>query len=125
MNALLSCILHHRISHAGFRSALFGSIRLEYVTNNSIVLLGPCSTSVYMEGCENSIIYILCHQLRIHKTKNCHLFVRCQSNPIIEDCEGLIFSPYPLVYPDIDMDIQVHINSTISFIFVSCFDSFD
>eukprot|EP01038_Epipyxis_sp_PR26KG_P005691 gene5691-7857_t len=70
-----------------------GSVRVETTTNCSI-FLGPCLTSVYLEGVVDSTIFIACHQLRIHKCKNCKLYVQVNSHPIIEDCQEMGFAPY-------------------------------
>lgn len=87
---------------------LLGSARLENVSN-SIILLGPCSTSVYLENCTNCHVFIICHQLRIHTTIDTCLYVRVHSHPIIEDCKGLRFSPNFTSYDKINEHIKVFI----------------
>ena len=82
-----------------------GSIRLENISN-SIIYLGPCSTSCYLENCHNNIICISSHQFRIHNTTNTHLYVKCNSHPIIEDCLGLGFANYSMLYYE---NIENHI----------------
>ena len=81
-------------------------MRLENLKNCQ-VYLGPCCTSVYIEECNDVLIYLSCHQLRIHRSQNCHLFVRVHSHPIIEDCTGFLFAPYNISYPGIENDFQV------------------
>jgi hypothetical protein len=44
---------------------MFGSARFERLRGCTL-LLGPCTTSVYMEGCEDCSFLVCCHQLRIH-----------------------------------------------------------
>ena len=87
---------------------LLGSARLENVSN-SIILLGPCSTSVYLENCSNCHVFIICHQLRIHTTIDTCLYVRVHSHPIIEDCKGLRFSPNFTSYDKINEHIKVFV----------------
>lgn len=52
-------------------------------------------------------MFLACHQLRIHKSHNCQLYVRVNSHPIIEDCTGFGFAPYNIVYDSIDNDFKV------------------
>ena len=85
---------------------IVGSVRLENLSDCTI-LLGPCSTSVYLENCTNCVIYIFCHQLRIHKSNNCSLYVRVNSHPIIEDCTCMQFAPYNITYNGIEDDLKV------------------
>ena len=85
---------------------IHGSVRLENLKNCQ-VYLGPCCTSVYIEECSDVLIYLSCHQLRIHRSNNCQLFVRVNSHPIIEDCTGFLFAPYNISYPGIENDFQV------------------
>lgn len=74
---------------------LSGSVRIENC-DHSQVFLGPCQTSVYLESCHHCTIYAASHQLRIHNCTHVTLYVLCQSHPIIEDCQHMIFAPYPL-----------------------------
>jgi hypothetical protein len=85
--------------------SLLGSVRLENV-NDCKIVLGPCCTSVYLEDCHSNTIHIACHQLRIHKSSNCKLFVKCNGHPIIEDCNSMGFAPYFAKYNDIDDDFN-------------------
>lgn len=80
-----------------------GSVRLEDNRDCRIVL-GPCATSVYLEGQHNCTIFIASHQLRIHNSHGCRLYVRCASHPIIEDCSDMGFAPYNLLYANVDAD---------------------
>ena len=93
--------------------SLLGSVRLENV-NDCKIVLGPCCTSVYLEDCHSNIIHIACHQLRIHKSSNCKLFVKCNGHPIIEDCNSMGFAPYFAKYNKIDDDFKTSslINAT-------------
>ena len=89
-----------------FSPTIHGSIRLEKMINCEI-FLGPCCTSVYLEECTNCTVFIACHQLRIHRSHNCKLYVRANSHPIIEDCTGFGFAPYGVTYDTIEEDIKV------------------
>jgi hypothetical protein len=85
--------------------SLLGSVRFENM-NNCCIYLGPCCTSVYLEECKDTIIYLSCHQLRIHRSHDCSLYVKVNSHPIIEDCTGLGFAPYNIIYDNIENDFK-------------------
>lgn len=82
-----------------------GSVRLENLTDCAIVL-GPCRTSIYLENCINCRIFLVCHQLRIHNTHKCQLFVLVNSAPIIEDCSQLEFGPNRITYSGLSEHLQ-------------------
>ncbi len=83
------------------RTVVLGSIRLENLSD-CLIYLSPCCTSCYLENCVNCVICIASHQLRIHKTINSHLYVKCNSHPIIEDCSQLGFAPYDILSYNLD-----------------------
>eukprot|EP01041_Mallomonas_annulata_P010360 gene10360-21614_t len=85
---------------------VLGSVRLENLAHCQ-VYLGPCSTSVYLESCTSCVVFLASHQLRIHKSVDCELYVRCQSHPIVEDCTGLLLAPYSARYNDVDNDFKL------------------
>ena len=58
-----------------FIPTAIGSVRFESC-EDSFIHLGPCMTSVYLEDCKRCIIFIASHQLRIHNTYDCDLYVR-------------------------------------------------
>lgn len=84
---------------------VLGSVRLENLTDCTIAL-GPCRTSIYLENCINCNIFLVCHQLRIHNTHKCQLFVLVNSAPIIEDCSKLEFAPNKTTYELKSQDLQ-------------------
>lgn len=70
------------------------------------VLLAPTARgSVYVDRCERCVFAVATQQLRIHTSSDCRFHVRCKSGPIIEDCTGLVFAPYRVVYPGLDEDL--------------------
>lgn len=86
--------------------SLIGSIRMEDL-EDSIIVLGCCGTSVYLENCTNVTLFVTCHQIRIHKCTNCSIYVMCRSHPIIEDCMGMLFAPYGIDYSDHASDLDM------------------
>jgi Tubulin binding cofactor C len=99
-------IPYHTLSYRIHSPTIHGSVRLEKMTKCRI-FLGPCCTSVYIEECSEVEVFLACHQLRIHKSHNCQLYVRVNSHPIIEDCTGFGFAPYNIVYDCINDDFKV------------------
>jgi len=57
------------------------------------VYIGSINGGAHITECDNCNIYIATHQLRIHKAHNSCFSIISSSNPIIEDCTKLIFSP--------------------------------
>jgi len=68
------------------------------------LLFGPVATSVFIEGCEDSLIAVSCQQLRTHSARNCSIYLHTTSRAIIEDCSDLRFAPYSWSYPGIADD---------------------
>lgn len=61
--------------------------------SKSTILLGPVSNSVHIENCTDSTLYLACHQFRMHTSDNCHLYLHCGSQPVIEYSRGIGFAP--------------------------------
>ena len=59
---------------------------------------GPVAGSLLLEGCEDCIFWLASRQIRLHHAERCTFHLRVMSNPIIEDCTALTFSPYNLMY---------------------------
>lgn len=59
----------------------------------SKIYLGPVSNSVFIENCSNSTLHLACHQLRMHTSDNCKVYLHVGSRPIIEHCKGIGFAP--------------------------------
>jgi hypothetical protein len=66
-----------------------------YIKNisNCEIRIGAVAGGSHITNVEGSTIFLSTHQLRIHKTYKTIFKVIVTSNPIIEDCNGLIFSP--------------------------------
>jgi len=73
---------------------------------NCRLLFGPVATSVFIEGCEDSLIAVSCQQLRTHSARHCSIYLHTTSRAIIEDCSQLEFAPYTWAYPGIEDDYQ-------------------
>ena len=66
--------------------------------SESLLLCGSISGAVHITGVDHSTLVINSRQVRIHKCKDCVLYLRCTSRPIIEDCKDIRFAPLPAVY---------------------------
>eukprot|EP01031_Cornospumella_fuschlensis_P035090 gene35090-42499_t len=85
---------------------LLGSVRIEHIARCTL-LLGPCLTSVYIEGAvDDCVLAVACHQLRVHNTHDSALLLTCKSHPIIEDCVGLRCGPYTAQYPSLPQQLH-------------------
>jgi hypothetical protein len=49
-------------------------------------------SSIFMDELKNCILYLSCHQFRMHQSVRCQCWLNdIHSNPIIEDCDDLVF----------------------------------
>lgn len=61
-------------------------------------------STVFVDGCNDCVISVNCHQLRIHNSRGTTFRIFVTSKAIIEDCDGLTFSPYTFVYAQKEED---------------------
>ncbi|KAL2057601.1 hypothetical protein ABVK25_001985 [Lepraria finkii] len=64
----------------------------------SLLLCGGVSGAVHIMGVERSTLVIYSRQVRMHECKDCVVYLRCTSRPIIEDCKGICFAPLRSVH---------------------------
>ncbi len=57
------------------------------------VVCGPVRGSVFVENCSECVFVLCAAQLRVHDCQRSEFHVAVQSDPVIEDCSGLVFSP--------------------------------
>ncbi|XXQ34938.1 C-CAP/cofactor C-like domain-containing protein [Plasmodiophora brassicae] len=72
--------------------------------HNSTVMIGPTAGSVHIENCSNSTFVIASRQARIHGCHDVRLYMHVISDPIIEDCSGILVAPYNFVYRSLSQD---------------------
>ncbi|KAL8467032.1 hypothetical protein ACS0TY_035928 [Phlomoides rotata] len=70
------------------------------------VYAGVVMGSVLIEGAEGCVFVLASHQIRIHNAKNCNLYLRVRSRPIIEDSNGVKFAPYCLSYQGLEKELM-------------------
>ena len=74
--------------------------------NNSQIMIGPVSTSVFLDKCHNSTIVFACQQLRCHSSSKCNLYVHITARGIIEDCNEIYFGPYTFEYHELEQHFK-------------------
>ena len=84
-----------------------------YIKNitSSKIYLGSINGGTHINDCKNCKFYLATHQLRIHKTLQTQFSIIVSSNPIIEDCSNLLFSPLNITYNKLDQNLTVIIES--------------
>ncbi|KAL7286484.1 hypothetical protein TKK_0019221 [Trichogramma kaykai] len=64
------------------------------------VLIGPVTTSLFVDDCRDCNFAFACQQLRLHNSKNCNIYLHVTSRAIIEDCTDIKVAPYNWTYKD-------------------------
>lgn len=71
------------------------SMHLKQLKDSIILVKQPILGSVLVENCDNVTFMVAsCQQYRMHTSKNCRILLNVKSNPIIEDCHGILFGFY-------------------------------
>ena len=78
-------------------SQAFATMTIKSVTE-SVLLCGRVRGPVHITGVEGSTLVIDSRQVRMHECKDCVVYLRCSSRPIIEDCKGIRFAPLPAMF---------------------------
>ncbi|KAK7260978.1 hypothetical protein RIF29_27281 [Crotalaria pallida] len=87
---------------------IIGTLRALFVhrLKDCRVYVGPVMGSTLIEGAEGCVFVMACHQIRIHHAKRSDFYLRVRSRPIIEDSDGVRFTPYGLRYHGIEDDLR-------------------
>ena len=93
----ISNIHHSAVDLSDSLSRPFATLAINSVTE-SLLICGRTSGAAHITGVENSTLIVWSRQVRLHECKNCLVYLRCGSRPIIEDCKGILFTPFPPVY---------------------------
>lgn len=73
----------------------YSTARMDSLTD-CIVIVNDIEGPIYLTDIHHCFIFIVCHQFRMHKSRNVHVAVSCQSKrPIIEACTQLTFANFP------------------------------
>jgi len=65
----------------------------------SVIMFGPCESSVFVRNCEDCVFWLATQQLRTRDCKNCKFFLYSKTEPVIESSEDLAFAPWCAEYP--------------------------
>lgn len=90
-------IHHSAVDLSNSLSRPFATLAVNSVTE-SLLLCGRTSGAAHITGVENSTLIVWSRQMRMHECKNCLVYLRCDSRPIIEGCKGIRFTPFQPVY---------------------------
>jgi len=95
-------------SLARCRVVIKGSPSTVHITSvqDCTILCGPTSGSVFVDDCQNTVIVVACHQLRVHRTSDTNFYLHVTSRAIIEDCMTVQFAPYNWKYTHLDEDFH-------------------
>ncbi|EGE00163.1 hypothetical protein TESG_07483 [Trichophyton tonsurans CBS 112818] len=62
---------------------------------DSLAILGKVDGPAFISDVIDSVVVVTCHQFRMHDCNNVVVYLSCATNPIIEGCVGIKFSPLP------------------------------
>lgn len=93
-------IHHSAVDLSDSLSRPFATLTIKSVTE-SLLICGRTSGAAHITGVQNSTLVVWSRQVRMHECKGCLVYLRCGSRPIIEDCTGIRFIPFPHIYVSI------------------------
>jgi hypothetical protein len=62
------------------------------------IIIGPCSTSVFVRKFKRCTIVVACQQFRTRQLEDCTILMYTQSRPVVESSRNLRFGCHPLAY---------------------------
>lgn len=71
------------------------------------ILSGPATTSVFIDGCRDTIFAVACQQLRVHQTLSTDFYIHVTTKAIIEDSDKVRFAPYTFSYENLVEDFHI------------------
>ncbi|KHJ78644.1 tubulin binding cofactor [Oesophagostomum dentatum] len=63
-----------------------------------LIMLAPCSGSVFLRDCQSCTVLTACQQLRTRDCRNIRIALHCATQPIIEETTNVVFHPLLLRY---------------------------
>ncbi|EFE36987.1 tubulin-specific chaperone c, putative [Trichophyton benhamiae CBS 112371] len=62
---------------------------------DSLAIFGKVDGPAFISDVIDSVVVVTCHQFRMHDCNNVVVYLSCATNPIIEGCVDIKFSPLP------------------------------
>jgi tubulin-specific chaperone C len=75
----------------------FAGLSIKHV-KHSILICGNVSGAAHITQVDNSILVVAARQFRMHECHNCTVYLHANSQPIIEDCQDVLFAPLPQIF---------------------------
>jgi len=73
----------------------FASLSLKSL-RDSLILGGRVAGPIHATDVQNCVLVIEeARQFRLHSSRDCHVYLRVSSRPVIEGCERIAFAPFP------------------------------
>lgn len=95
LSNLRRCIVDMSVPTA--RGRPFAGLTLKGI-RESLILCGHVAGPAHVTKLENTVLVVACRQFRMHECRDCDVYLRVASRPIIEDCQGVRFAPLPEAY---------------------------
>ena len=64
----------------------------------SLLICGNVSGAAHITAVDQSVLVVATRQFRMHECRDCIVYLRAISQPIIEDCHNVQFAPLPDTY---------------------------
>lgn len=76
---------------------------------DSEILIGPSSDSVFLRNVTNCTLFIACKQFRCRDCTSCTVSLYSMTEPVVESSSNMHFCPYNAAYPGISSIILLYI----------------
>ena len=92
--------IHHSVIDLSTPTNLAGTFKTMTIrsVSESLLLCGSVSGAVHITDVDHGTLVMNSRQVRIHNCRDCVVYLRCASRPIIEDCRDIRFAPLPVIY---------------------------
>ena len=101
-SVIVTNIYHSVVDLSSSLSRPFATLAIDSVAK-SLLVCGRTSGAAHVTGVEHSTLVVWSRQVRMHECKDCLVYLRCGSRPIIEDCKGIRFTPFLPVYVSVTL----------------------
>ena len=75
--------------------------------DNCKVIIGPTESSLFIRDCNNCLVIAYCQQFRARDCTNLKVCLYCSTEPIIETCRDIKFSPNTFTYDALDSQLRI------------------